>query len=112
MGVGAELYDGPGKIAGKEVGGLDAKIHMSVFLTLDRFGNLSDAGLISEAKASAKYGFEGSTKLKLKEDIGWRIGIHSGLSMNEGRLKNLIDEKLGPQPEVQQNKNIKIYKSN
>jgi tetratricopeptide (TPR) repeat protein len=112
VGLGAELYDGPANIGGKEVGGLDAKIHMSVYLTVDRFGNVADAGLISEVKGSAKYGFEGSTKLKLKEDIGWRIGINTGFSMNEGRLKNLIDKTFGPEPEVQPNKKIKTYKPN
>jgi hypothetical protein len=92
---------------------VDAKIHMSVYLTVDRFGNVADAGLISEVKGSAKYGFEGSTKLKLKEDIGWRIGINTGFSMNEGRLKNLIDKTFGPEPEApQKNKNVKIYKPN
>jgi hypothetical protein len=112
IGLGAELYDGPASIAGKEVGGLDAKIHMSLYLTLDRAGNVVDAGLVSEVKASAKYGFEGSTKLKFKEDVGWRIGINSGFSMNEGRLKNAIDKMFGPEPEVQPNKKIKTYKPN
>jgi hypothetical protein len=54
-----------------------------------------------------------SDKMKLKEDIGWRIGINTGFSMNEGRLKNLIDKTFGPDPEAtQKNKNVKIYKPN
>jgi tetratricopeptide (TPR) repeat protein len=92
-------------------GGLDLKLHMSVFLTFDGAGNLYDGGLISEAKVSASYGFEGGDKLKFKDGIGWRLGVNSGLSLTPGRLKNLID-KIGPPPEQQVNKNIKIYKPN
>ena len=84
---------------------------MSVFLTFDGAGNLYDGGLVSEAKVSASYGFEGGEKLKFKDGIGWRLGVNSGLSLTPGRLKNLID-KIGPPPEQQVNKNIKIYKPN
>lgn len=92
-------------------GGIDLKLNMSVFLTFDGAGNLSDGGLVSEAKVSASYGFEGGEKLKFKEGIGWRLGINSGLTLTPGRLKNLID-KIGPPPEQQVNKNIKILKPN
>ncbi len=58
--------------------------------------------------SSAKYGFEGSTKLKLSENIGFRIGSNTGFSMNEGRLKKLIHKTLDPAT----NSNIKPYKHN
>lgn len=96
----------------KKLGGFDLKIHMSVFLTFDGAFNLTDGGLISEAKLSANYGFENGEKLKFKEGIGWRMSINSGLSLTSGRLKNLID-KIGPDPEKPQiNKNVRIYKPN
>lgn len=104
LGLGGELFDSDVKY-----GGLDLKLNMSMFLTFDARGNLSDGGLVSEAKGTASYGFEGGTKLKFKEGIGWRLGYNSGLSLTPGRLKNLID-KIGPAPETQVNKNVPIYK--
>jgi hypothetical protein len=91
----------------------DTKMHMSVFLTLDQAGNVTDGGLVSEFKGSFNLGFEGAEKLKFKQGIGWRLGYNSGLNLTPGALKDAIDSKLGPAPEPpKQNRNVKIYNSN
>lgn len=93
-------------------GEFDVKIGMSVFLSFDQAGNLSDGGLAAQAAATSSFGlgFEGGEKLKFKQAVGWRLGINTGLTLSQGKLKDLID-KIGPAPEKQVNKNIKIYKS-
>jgi tetratricopeptide (TPR) repeat protein len=106
LGVGEEPLDREYKY-----GGFDIKIGMAVFLAMDGAGNLTDGGISAMATATSSFelGFEAGEKLKFKEGIGWRLGINSGLTLAPGKLKNLID-KIGPDPEKQVNKNIKIYK--
>jgi hypothetical protein len=84
---------------------------MAVFFTLDQAGHLTDGGISALATATSSFGlgFEAGEKLKFKEGIGWRLGINSGLTLAPGKLKNLLD-KIGPAPEKQVNKNIKIFK--
>ena len=91
--------------------GYDTKIHMSVFLLFDK-GQITDGGLIAEAKTTFELGFEGAEKIKFKEGIGWRIGYNSGLDLTPGYLKQLIDKTLGPAPELYENKKIRVYTPN
>jgi hypothetical protein len=63
--------------------------------------------------------FETGEKLKVKKEVlkveagvGVRMAQSSGLTMDDGPLKRIIDENLGPKKEAQVNKNVKPYKPN
>jgi len=63
--------------------------------------------------------FETGEKLKVKKEVlkveagvGVRMAQSSGLTMDDGPLKRIIDENPGSKKEVQVNKNVKPYKPN
>ncbi len=71
------------------------------FIKFDGDGRYSDAGIKTEASVEAGVG-----NVKVKAEVGSTLGIESGWDFNEGPFKYF----LVPAPEVQQNKNVKIYK--
>jgi tetratricopeptide (TPR) repeat protein len=84
--------------------GLSGGIKGQVFFTF-RNGSLMDWGGLFEAELD----FLGIAKELLK--AGFTIGKNSGLQVQEGPLKNIIDKTLGPDGEAPQiNKNVKPYK--
>ncbi len=105
----AEVKAGPIKA------GVSAGAGESLFISFDGDNKFSDGGLKFDAKASAGIEGEAGTGVKGKKDIvkeetgiGYMVGINSGWNFNEGPFKGMI----GPAPEVQQNKNVKMYKTN
>jgi len=84
--------------------GLSAGIKGQVFLTY-RNGALMDWG----GTFSAELDLLGIAK---EFKTGYTIGMNSGLQMEEGALKNIIDKTLGPEGDApQMNKNVKPYKA-
>lgn len=113
IGGGWEMYGDKTELLGVEAG-WEFGGSMSVFLNIDKDGNVSDGGIQYGLKAAAGIGFEEGEKLKFKKDIagvdasiGWRIAWHAGLSFNEGPLRNYFNPK-----EVRKNKNVQIYQNN
>ena len=83
--------------------GLSAGIKGQIFLSL-RNGAIMDWGGLFEGEMDLL----GSTR-ELK--TGYVIGKNSGLQLQDGPLKDLIDKSLGPEGEAPQiNKNVKRYK--
>ncbi len=82
-------------------GGVSAGISETAFITFDGNNGIADAGLKNEAKASA-----GATGVGKDEvSIGSILGINSGWNFNEGPFKGMF----GPAPDVQVNKNVKMF---
>ena len=82
--------------------GVKATASETVFITFDGNNGIADAGLKNEAKLSASAPVVG----KKEVSVGSTLGINSGWNFNEGPFKGMI----GPAPDVQQNKNVNIYK--
>jgi Flp pilus assembly protein TadD len=107
LGIGAGIYllKVPGAPAGVEV-----SAGMSVYLSFDNMGHLTDGGLQTGAKASAGIEFEAGERLKLKKEmkkeagVGWRVGIASGINFDEGPLKGILNPKENPV-----NRNVNVY---
>ena len=79
-----------GQEIGRFKGGLSAGIEMSMYVTLDKSGNCTDAGMIYKAYRSMSMDFEGGERIKfernlgsINQEIGWRFGISSGISFTE-----------------------------
>ena len=96
-------------------GGVSTNVGETLFISFDGNNHFSDGGLKFNAKASAGVEGEIGEAVKAKKDIvkketgvGYTLGINSGWNFNEGPFKGLI----GPAPEVQLNKNVKIYTPN
>ena len=87
---------------GPLVPGADASIKGQIFFAFSRSGSLEDWG----AKFIAEFDVKGWAQ---EMSTGYTIGVNSGLVMEPGIVKDVIDEVMGPPKEVQQNKNIKIY---
>lgn len=106
IGVGANLE--LGVKAGPVKGGVSVGADESFFITFDGNNGISDAGIKYEAGAAV--GAKAGDVIKKGEStsIGYTVGINSGWNFNEGPFKGMV----GPAPEVQQNKNVKIYKPN
>ena len=113
VGIGLKIWGkeaGIGPIKGK----IGAGVSESLFITFDGNNKIADAGLKFSATASVGLEAEAeASAVKATKDIykegtgiGYTIGINSGLNFNEGFLKGMI----GPAPEVQQNKNVHMYK--
>lgn len=110
-GVGVNIT-GPGKHAliripqlkkGKLELGVDAGIKGQFFLDF-KDGALIDYG----AKFSAELDIIGLTK---ELSIGYTLGANSGLNLEPGLLKDIIDQLVhAPKEESQLNPNVKIYK--
>jgi hypothetical protein len=89
--------------AGPLKGGVDASLKGQIFLDMKDF-TLVDYG----AKFTAELDFLGLTN---EVSTGYTIGMNSGLRMEEGIIKDLIDKYMGPPKEAPQlNKNVKKYK--
>lgn len=80
------------------------------FIKFDGNGRYSDAGIEMKAGAEATLGTMGNGDKPLigvKAEVGYAIGIESGITFDEGPFKNL----LAPAPEKQLNKNVPVYKN-
>jgi len=117
VGIGAKLE--LGLSAGPVKTGVSAGVGETLFITFDGNNKVSDFGLKVEAKASAGVEAGGSKELASKKSINIKkdltksetavsttFGINSGCNFNEGPFKGMI----GPNPEIQLNKNVNIYK--
>ncbi|HVU54223.1 MAG TPA: tetratricopeptide repeat protein [Puia sp.] len=83
--------------------GVEAGLKGQVFLDFKN-GSLMDWGGVFEAELDLK-GVAHEFK------TGYTLGANSGLQMEEGIVKDLIDDNLGPPKEASQmNKNVKLYK--
>ena len=98
IGLTLELQEKAGPIKA----GVKAGVSETVFITFDGNNGIADIGLKNEAKVSASAPGVG----KKDVSVGSTLGINSGWNFNEGPFKGMI----GPAPEVQQNKNVNIYK--
>ncbi|MFL5738572.1 MAG: tetratricopeptide repeat protein [Flavisolibacter sp.] len=105
LGIGVKLELG-GKM-GPIKGGVSIGADESLFITFDGNNGFSDAGLSFNAKAGGGANAAGVVKKGESVSAGYSFGINSGCNFNEGPFKGM----LGPAPDVQQNKNVKIYKS-
>jgi tetratricopeptide (TPR) repeat protein len=112
LGIGAQLELGGG-FGGVNIGG-GISATECVFISFDGNGNATDAGLKFEATAGVKAELDGAIgkNINIKKDltgveetVGYTIGMESGIKVDEGRLKNLVNP-----PEKQINKNVPIYK--
>ena len=111
VGIGLKL-ELEGKV-GPIKAGVSTGVSETVFITFDGNNGFADGGLKFNANASAGLEGEAGTSVKGKTEIakketgvGYTVAIHSGWNFNEGPFKGMI----GPAPEVQQNKNVNIYK--
>lgn len=98
LGIGAQLelgYD----FSGVKIGA-GASASESLFIQLGSNGQVTDAGLKFDIKASAAAEVEGAIgkNVNIKKDlgtvetgVGYTIGIESGIKFNEGPLKNLLN---------------------
>ena len=112
IGIGAKIW-GVKKEFGPIKGSAGAGLSESLFITFDGNNKIADAGLKFSATVSG--GLEGeaeargvkATKEIAKEGtgIGYTVGIKSGWNFNEGPFKGMI----GPAPDVQVNKNVKMF---
>jgi Flp pilus assembly protein TadD len=94
--------------------GFEAGMDMSLFLTFDKAGNCTDAGMSYKAYRGAGVDFTAGERININknlgyqgEEIGWRFGINSGVSFTTPDIPYMKE----PQ-EVQKNKNVKIYQAN
>ena len=113
VGIGLKLELG-GK-SGPVKGGVSAGVSETLFITFDGNNGFADGGLKFNASASAEATAEAGKVVKAKTEIakeetgvGYTVGINSGWNFNEGPFKGMI----GTAREVQQNKNVKIFKPN
>ena len=111
VGIGAKLEIGKVNI-GPIKGEISEGISETLFITFDGNNNFSDGGLKFNAKASAGIEMEAGEVVNVKKEIakketgiGYTLGICSGWDFNEGPFKGMI----GPAPEVQLNKKVKMY---
>jgi tetratricopeptide (TPR) repeat protein len=79
---------------------LELGIKGQLFIKFNGNNRISDGGL----KMEAEFDIKGLSKPEMK--VGWELGVNSGLDLNDGPLKRIID---GP-PEKQINKNVKLFK--
>lgn len=118
IGAGLDLKFGGEKLkAGPIQGGFTAKGKMQYFLTFDGT-HPSDQGIIWDAaikyKQKLKTGIEGIEKLEEIEttnvDASAKVvlSVHNGWSQ-EGSVFKYLDKILEANPEVQKNKNVKIF---
>jgi tetratricopeptide (TPR) repeat protein len=112
LGIGAQLELGGG-FGGVNIGG-GISASECLFIALDGNGHATDAGLKFEATAGAKAELDGAIgkNINIKKDltgveavVGYTIGMESGIKVDEGPLKNLVNP-----PEKQINKNVPLYK--
>ncbi len=112
LSLGVGLYEGlEGSFAG--IGAkTEISISMSLYLTIDKTGALTDGGIVNSAGASAGVNFEagerlGFTKKLAEQKVGFesRLGINSGWTFDEGPLKNIFSTQEKPL-----NKNVKAYR--
>ena len=110
LGVGASvprvLFKAPGIEAGLEA---DAK--SQGYLTFNKFGKVTDGGILWEAELKAVIGI-GSVKESIGLEEGLTAGFGSGVQMKENsQLKQAIDKTFPVQPDdKQENKNVPLYK--
>ncbi len=97
--------------AGPIKAGFEAGMDMSVYLTFDKGGNLTDGGMTYGATRGAGVDFSAGERIKIKkglgyvgETIGWRFGINSGVSFDTPNVPWLKD-----MPETPINRNVGIY---
>jgi tetratricopeptide (TPR) repeat protein len=111
VGIGVKLE--LGEKVGPIKAGVSAGVSETLFITFDGKNGIADAGVKFDASADAGIKGQAGTDVKVKTEIekdskgvGYTVGINSGWNFNEGPFKGMI----GPAPEVQQNKNVNIYK--
>lgn len=82
-GIDATVKSGPFKA------GIETGADMSVYITFDRTGNVSDGGMSYGAYRGMGIDFSAGERIKIKkevaytgEKIGWRFGVNSGVSFN------------------------------
>jgi hypothetical protein len=97
--------------AGPIKAGFEAGMDMSVYLTFDQAGNMADAGVSYTAYRGMGIDFTAGERINLNrnagyvgEEIGWQFGINSGVSFKPPNVPWLQEK-----PEVQVNRNVRIY---
>ncbi len=110
LGVGASVPKVFFKSPGIEAG-LEADAKSQGYLTFNRFGKVTDGGILWEAELKAVIGI-GNVKESIGLEEGLTAGFGTGVQMKENsQLKQAIDKTFPVQPDDnQQNKNVPLYK--
>lgn len=89
--------------------GLEVSVDMSMYFTFDKAGNCTDAGMSYSASRGFGVDFSAGERIKIDrklgymgEEIGWRFGINSGISITPP--KTPFDKN-----ETPINPNVRIY---
>ena len=110
LGVGASVPRVLFKVPGIEAG-LEADAKTQGYLTFNKFGKVTDGGILWEAELKAVIGI-GKVKESIGLEEGLTAGFGTGVQMKENsQLKQAIDKTFPVQPDdKQKNKNVPLYK--